>query len=73
MSYNITQISQPGYYASSTKFFVESNLYDIENGDMIYTAQTTTKDPKTNAKKEVEHLVDMVVNDIMKKKSIKAN
>jgi len=71
MSYSITQISQPGYYASSTKFFVESNLYDIETAELIYSAQTTTKDPKTNAKKEVEHLVDMVVNDIVKKKAIK--
>ncbi len=73
MSYNITQISQPGYYASSTKFFVESNLYDIESTEMIYTAQTTTKDPKTNAKKEVEHLVDIIVNDIVKKKTLKTN
>lgn len=73
MSYNITQISQPGYYASSTKFFIESNLYDIESTEMIYTAQTTTKDPKTNAKKEVEHLVDIIVNDIVKKKTLKTN
>ena len=69
MGYNITQISTPGYYGSSTKYFVESNLYDIESSEMIYSAQTKTKDP-SNVKKEVEHLVSLVVNDIVKKKAI---
>ncbi len=41
------RVYQPGYYTTSTDYFLESNLYDIKSGDLIYSIQTKSYDPSS--------------------------
>ena len=34
-----------GYYSTNTKYFLESNFYDISSGDLLYSGQTKSFDP----------------------------
>ncbi len=59
------RVYQPGYYTTSTDYFLESNLYDIKSGDLIYSIQTKSYDPSSatslasdNSKKVVQDLKD---------------
>ncbi|MFC4261569.1 hypothetical protein ACFOWM_01645 [Ferruginibacter yonginensis] len=64
------RVYQPGYYTTSTDYYLESNLYDINSGDMVYSVQTQSYDPSSarnlannNSKRIVQDLVD---NGILK-------
>lgn len=57
------RVYQPGYYTTSTDYFLESNLYDIKSGNLIYSIQTKSYDPSSatslandNSKKIVQDL-----------------
>ena len=39
------RIESPGYFTSSTKYFWESNMYDLSNNELLYSVQTQTFDP----------------------------
>jgi len=59
------RVYTPGYYTTSTDYFLESNLYDIKSGDLIYSIQTKSYDPSSatslasdNSKKVVQDLKD---------------
>ena len=39
------RIEMPGYYDVSTKYFWESNLYDLTNQKLLYSVQTQSFDP----------------------------
>jgi hypothetical protein len=39
------RIYSPGYYEESTRYFWESNLFDIASKQLIYSAQTESFDP----------------------------
>lgn len=41
------RIGMPGYYDVSTKYFWESNLYDLNVNKLIYSVQTQTFDPSS--------------------------
>ena len=41
------RVYEPGYYSSSTNYFLESNMYDINSGDLIYSAQSKAVDPSS--------------------------
>ena len=41
------RILSPGYYQETTKFFWESNLYDLSSSKLIYSVQTQAFDPAT--------------------------
>lgn len=43
------RVYTPGYYTTNTNFFFESNLYDINSGDLIYSVQSQTFDPSSAA------------------------
>ncbi len=36
-------VYQPGYYAGSEQFFLETNIYEFPSGKMIWSAQTKTE------------------------------
>ena len=62
------RVYTPGYYTTSTDYFLESNLYDIKTGDLIYSIQTKSYDPSSatslasdNSKKVVQDLKDKAV------------
>lgn len=59
------RVYEPGYYTTSTDYFLESNLYDIDTGDLVYSVQTKSYDPSSatslaseNSKKIVKDLKD---------------
>jgi hypothetical protein len=59
------RVYTPGYYTTSTDYFLESNLYDIKSGNLIYSIQTKSYDPSSasslasdNSKKVVQDLKD---------------
>jgi hypothetical protein len=39
------RIYQPGYYVTNTKYFWESNLYDMQTQKLVYSVQTQSFDP----------------------------
>lgn len=41
------QVYQPGYYTTSTQYFLESNLYDLNSGALKYSVQGKTFNPSS--------------------------
>jgi hypothetical protein len=41
------RVYTPGYYSSQTKYFWESNLYDVPGEKLIYSAQSESFDPSS--------------------------
>lgn len=41
------RVYTPGYYSTSTNFFLESNLYDVNSGKLIYSVQSKAFDPSS--------------------------
>lgn len=41
------RIYTDGYYTTDTKYFWESNLYSMEKGDLLYSAQSRSFDPSS--------------------------
>lgn len=39
------RVYTPGYYAEDTKYFWETNLYDLSDKSLLYSAQTQSFDP----------------------------
>ena len=46
---------------------VQTNLYEVATGGLIYTAQTETTDP-SNMEAEIKKLSNLIVYDIDKRK-----
>lgn len=69
-SYVYTTIYEPGYYTSTTTYFVESNLYDVATEKLIWTGQTKTKDP-SSIEKEVNNFASIIVDEMINKKVLK--
>lgn len=44
----MNRVYQPGYYVTSTRYFWESNLYDMRNQQLVYSVQTRTFDPSSS-------------------------
>lgn len=40
------RIYEPGYYITDTKYFWESNLYEMKTQQLVYSVQTESFDPK---------------------------
>lgn len=38
-------VYEPGYYGQSTNFFLETNLYDVDDAELVWSAQSKTIDP----------------------------
>ena len=55
-----------GYYTTYATYFIESNLYDINTGHLIYTAQSKIEDPQSIGK-ESTNLGKSLFYDISKR------
>ncbi len=44
-NYYAPTIYEPGYYSQSTNFFLETNLYDVDDAELVWSAQSKTIDP----------------------------
>jgi hypothetical protein len=60
------RVYEPGYYTENTNYFWESNLYDLSDKSLIYSAQTKSFNPM-----DLESLADeygkIISNDLFKK------
>jgi len=60
------RIYEPGYYVTNTKFFWESNFYEMSNKQLIYSVQTQSFD-LDNSNKLGHQYGQLIVNDMIKK------
>jgi hypothetical protein len=64
------RVYTPGYYTTNTRFFWESNLYNMDNRDLLYSVQTESFDPASASSlgKDYGKLIvrDMVKSGVLK-------
>ncbi|MBS1914658.1 MAG: hypothetical protein JST87_00135 [Bacteroidetes bacterium] len=60
------RIYSPGYYEERTKYFWESNFYDINSSQLLFSAQTRSFDPSSKESLSRGY-GNLIVNDIIKK------
>ena len=60
-----SRIYEPGYYVMDTKYFWESNLYDMSNQKLVYSVQTKSFDPATSESMAHEY-GRMIVKNMVK-------
>lgn len=60
------RIYTEGYYSTNTKYFWESNLYDLTNNNLVYSSQSQSFDPLTTETLGHEY-GQMIVKDMVKK------
>lgn len=63
------RIYSPGYYTTDTKYFWESNLYDMESGELLYSAQSQSFDPPSTSALGKEY-GRLIVEDLASKRVI---
>jgi hypothetical protein len=61
------RIETTGYYSTSTKYFWESNFYDVKNRKLVYSVQTQSFDP-TTTRAMAHKYGKLIVQDILTKK-----
>jgi hypothetical protein len=67
------RVYSPGYYTSDTKYFWESNFYELSNGPgLLYSAQSQSFDPASAQGLGHEYgqmiVKDMVAKNLLKKR-----
>lgn len=60
-----SRIYDPGYYATSTSYFWETNLYDARQDKILYSAQSQSFDPGSLTSMSKEH-GKLIVSDLEK-------
>jgi hypothetical protein len=61
------RIYTPGYYTVETKYFWESNFYDMEGKQLLYSVQTRSFDPSSTEILAHEY-GQLIVSNMMKNK-----
>ncbi|MGN7719649.1 hypothetical protein [Chitinophaga sp. 22620] len=64
-----SRIYEPGYYTTNTKYFLESNLYNLRDKQLVYSVQTETFDPSSAARMAVVYS-QQVIKDMTKQQLI---
>jgi hypothetical protein len=64
------RIYEPGYYITETKYFWESNLYDMATQKLVYSVQTESFDPVNSESMGHEYGL-MIVKDMVKQNVLK--
>jgi hypothetical protein len=59
------RIYEPGYYVTETKYFWESNLYDMRTQKLVYSVQTESFDP-VNSESLAHEYGLLIVKDMVK-------
>jgi len=60
------RVYEPGYYTENTNYFWESNLFDLSDKSLIYSAQTKSFDPN-NLETLADEYGKIISNDLFKK------
>ena len=61
-----SRVFEPGYFVSDTKYFWESNLYDMNTNGLLYSVQTESFDPASSESLGHEY-GRLIVEDMVKK------
>jgi hypothetical protein len=64
------RVYTPGYYTTETNFFLESNMYDLNSGELVYSVQGKSFDPASAGALSYDY-AKTIVGD-MKKKGVLA-
>jgi len=64
------RIIEPGYYITESKYYWESNFYEISPQKMIYSVQTQSFDPKNSWSMGHEY-GHMIINNMVKEQVLK--
>jgi len=64
------RVYTPGYYVESTKYFWESNFYEMGNRQLIYSAQSQSFDP-VSAQSMGHEYGKMIVKEMVKQNVLK--
>lgn len=59
------RVYSPGYYQTDTKYFWESNLYDMTKKELVYSVQTESFNPGSSSELAHEY-GKIIIGDIMK-------
>lgn len=61
-----TRINTEGYYAENTRYFWETNFYDLKQNNLLYSAQSQSFDPPS-AEKMGQEYGKLITGDMLKK------
>lgn len=61
------RIHEPGYYVTNTRYFWESNVYDMNTQKLVYSVQTESFDPSTSEDMAHEY-GQMIVKNMVNQK-----
>lgn len=61
------RIYEPGYYVTDTKYFWESNFYDMSTRKLVYSVQTQSFDP-ANSESLAHEYGELIVKNMVKEK-----
>lgn len=65
-----TYVHRPGYYTKHESYTIETNLYDVESEELIWSARSRTFAPESVARVIVD-LTKLLINDLSDKNLIK--
>lgn len=65
-----TYVQQPGYYTTNKTYVLETNLYDVESEELIWSARTRTFSPES-VKEVIVDLTKLLIKDLTDKGLIK--
>jgi hypothetical protein len=68
--YVYSTIQAPGYYTVKSTYLLESNLYEVESENLIWTGQTKTKKDASSIHKESKEFANIIVQDMLRKKAL---
>lgn len=66
-----TYVHQPGYYTTHEVVRLETNLYEVANEELVWSAQSSSFAPES-AKEVIDELVNLVIKDLQQKGLITA-
>jgi len=61
------RIYSPGYYEVNTRYFWESNFYDMDSKQLLYSVQTQSFDPSSSESLAHEY-GELIINNMVKNK-----
>jgi hypothetical protein len=65
-----TYVTSPGYYTTHETYTIETNLYDVESEELVWSARTRTFAPES-ADEVIVDLTKLLINDLADKNLIK--
>jgi len=61
--YAVSTMETPGYYTTTSKYFVEANLFDLKTDETLFSTQTKVTNPST-IEKASKQFTDLFVDEV---------